>query len=164
MENKDIEKLHDYLNTLQFVNGGYNGSDITIIAKEFGITPKALRYHIDKLKNIDDRFRKFEDLSKRTGSIRFDEIEFIERELKRNCLTSKNYLVNKINRQRKSRLQNELPTSSIYYQIDKILKSLGVDENDAYLWLKQKGIYVSGEYNLKEARTSIKELTLQICR
>jgi len=31
---------------LQFVNGGYNGSDITIIAKEFGITPKALRYHI----------------------------------------------------------------------------------------------------------------------
>ncbi|GEM_PF-3992592 len=47
MENKNVEKLHDYLNTLQFINGGYNGSDITIIAKKFGITPKALRYHIN---------------------------------------------------------------------------------------------------------------------
>ena len=42
MENKNVEKLHDYLNTLQFINGGYNGSDIKIIAKKFGITPKAL--------------------------------------------------------------------------------------------------------------------------
>ena len=158
MENKNVEKLHDYLNTLQFINGGYNGSDITIIAKKFGITPKALRYHIGKLKKIDNGFRKFETISKRTGSIRFDEIEFVERELKRNCLTSKNYLVNKINSQRKSRLQKELPTSSIYYQIDKILKSLGIDEKYPYRWLKQKGINVSGEYNLEEARRSIKEL------
>ncbi len=67
-------------------------------------------------------------------------------------------MVNKINSQRKSRLQNELPTSSIYYQIDIILKSLSIDEKCPYRWLKQKGINVSGEYNLEEARKSIKEL------
>lgn len=110
--NRDV--VLAYLRELDEKNGGYYGTDLTILAKQFGMTRYGLKRMLTKWLKEDPAFLGLHYLGKHEPSIRPNESADIESRITSNPLEMKSHIFSDINKEREVSRKEPLPKSTFY--------------------------------------------------
>ncbi len=110
--NRDI--VLAYLRELEEKNGGYYGTDLTILAKQFGMTHYGLKRMLTKWLKKDPAFLSLHYLGKREPSIKPNEFKDIEKRRNSNPLEIKSHIFSDINKEREVSKKEPIPKSTFY--------------------------------------------------
>lgn len=155
MKPKIKEMIYSQLKEAQEKYGGYTGKDIATISRKISRQPKTVRRQIEKLREEYASFSNFTCIGKRYIDLTLDEITFLQYRLQGNCLMLKSLLLEKLNKRRIDKGNSRIPPSTFYKFLGNLMNGMGIDENDPYRWLKTKGMSVTEQYSIENARASI---------
>jgi hypothetical protein len=158
MKTKFREIIYSPLKEAQEKYGSYTGKDISAISRKINRQPKTVRRHIEKLREKDAAFSNFTYIGKQYIDLTLDEMSFLQYRMQDNCLMLKSLLLEDLNKRRTEEGKSQIAPSTFYRFLENLMKSMGIDENDPYRWLKTKEIAVTEKYSIENAKASIQTL------
>src|SRR5574337_1589597 len=147
--NRDI--VLAYLRELEEKNGGYYGTDLTIFAKQFGMTRYGLKRMLTKWLKEDPAFLGLHYLGKHEPSIKPNESMDIESRITSNPLEMKSHIFSDINKEREASRKEPIPKSTFY----RAIKQRFVTQ---YPWFEHKFIDIPSTYSVSDARDSLSKV------
>jgi hypothetical protein len=147
--NRDI--VLAYLRELEEKNGGYYGTDLTILAKGFEMTHCGLKKMLMKWLKGDPAFFGLHYLGKHESSITCNESVNIESRITSNPLEMKSYILSDINKEREVLRKEPLPKTTFY----RATKQRFVTQ---YPWFESKFIKLPSTYSVSDARDSLSKV------
>lgn len=147
--NRDI--VLTYLRELEEKNSGYYGTDLKILAKEFGMTPHGLKKMLMKWLKEDLAFLGLHYLGKHEPSITPNESMDIESRITSNPLEMKSHIFSDINKEREASRKELMPKTTFY----RATKQRFVTQ---YPWFERKFIELPSTYSVSDARDSLSKV------
>jgi hypothetical protein len=147
------EQVLRFLQEKQETEGGYTGTDLTILAEVLQVTSRGLKKRISFWIRIDNEFSRFIYLGKEKPPITLFEFFKIEHGLESNPIQVKKGLYDDIQEERIERNKEPLAKSTFYRNTNqKILSMFGSDQDN---WFRAKKITIPEDYSLEKNRESL---------
>jgi hypothetical protein len=146
-----------YLQDIQETEGGYTGNDLTVFAKQLGVTERGLRKRITNWIKNDKDFKQLIYLGKEKPSITLSEFLEIEYKFSENPIQVKNDIYDEIQRKRDLLNLEPLSKSTYYRKVNQTLLSQYSYEIE-YRWFESQKITIPGDYSLEKNRDALSTL------
>src|SRR3972149_1140132 len=147
------EQVLRFLQEKQETEGGYSGTDLTILADILQVTSRGLKKRISFWIKTNKEFSQFIYLGKEKPPITLFEFFKIEQGLESNPIQVKKGLYDDIQEERIERNKEPLAKSTFYRNTNqKILSMFGSGQDN---WFKAKKITFPENYSLEKNRESL---------
>jgi len=146
-----------YLQDTQETEGGYTGNDLTVFAKQLGVTERGLRKRITNWINHDKEFKQLIYLGKEKPSITLSEFLEIEYKFAENPIQVKTGIFDEIQTKRDLLNLEPLSKSTYYRKVDQTLLSQYSYEKE-YRWFESQKITIPEDYSIEKNRESLSTL------
>jgi len=146
-----------YLQDKQETEGGYTGNDLTVFAKQLGVTARGLRKRISNWINNDKEFKQLIYLGKEKPSITLSEFLEIEHKFVENPIQVKKGIYDEIQTKRDVENLAILSKSTYYRKVDQTLLSQYSYEKE-YRWFESQKITIPSDYSVEKNRGALSTL------
>ena len=141
-------QVYHSLHTIQQQLGGYNGTHISALADEMGVSSRALRKRIESWRKSDEHFSDLQYIGKQTLRLTLDEYSVIQKRIEQNPLILKSNIWYELNKMREHRGQRVIPERSFY----RVLNSQypHIDQTNTRKWFNSNNVSLNDEYSIQE--------------
>jgi len=145
------------LQKLEEANSGYFGTDINNLAKELGVTYRALQKRLKGWLKTDPAFANFHYLGKHRPTITLDEFAEMKERVSANPLEVKSPIRSDLNEKRATIGKKSVAKTTFYRGIGQATLSQFCPDTP-YQWFERKGIKIPPNYSVEDARESLSEI------
>jgi hypothetical protein len=145
------------LQELEEASGGYFGTDINNLAKELGVTYRALQKRLKEWLNLDPTFANFHYLGKHRPSITLDEFAEMTGRISANPLEVKSHIRSDLNEKRTA-IGKQSVAKTTFYRGIKQTTLFQFCSDTPYLWFERKGIRIPPNHSIDDARKSLSKI------
>jgi len=143
------EEVLEYLRELEEENGGYYGTDLSDLAENLGVTPRALKKIRSKWLREDAAFKGLHYCGQHKPTITFGEFLNIESRIISNPLEVRGHILSDINKERQESGKESL-SKPTFYRVAQQTFLTQFDADSQYPWCTRKGIELPVTYSVPE--------------